>query len=446
MKINYLLGFLFLLAIGCSKDDVTPPPPIIIEALPISNLQVSDVADNNDGRDLEIVFNKVSDEAKIKEYRIIVVKENLVATFKLESAQALATDTYHSVAKTGSNIRTTLKVDAKDSGGDLIAEDIPYQVIIWSVADGTIATKDKLSDASAIIELRSINIGEAPSINNLAVEDVADNKDASDMQVSFSKAFDETLLREYRVLVSKEDQTENLDLESAQNIEADRYQVIAKTGSDIQVNLDTSLLDTDGDAIVEDVAYQVLVWSVADGINATIDILSDASAAITLRSVSIVITYIGNDGVFITDGEKKVIIDALAQNLQGWRPTDPATLIKLKNGEAPYDNVDISMITHNHGDHFNTTNVNTFSSNNPNAVLFSPPGIRGNFNPAQVNTLTPDLHTTAETTVNGIPVKILHMKHFAMFGMPFATTQNYSYLIEIGGKKVLHLGDFGLCG
>ena len=33
------------------------------------------------------------------------------------------------------------------------------------------------------------------------------------------------------------------------------------------------------------------------------------------------------------------------------------------------------------------------------------------------------------------------MRHFNQFGNDFSAVENYGYLIEIGGKKILHLGD-----
>jgi len=87
------------------------------------------------------------------------------------------------------------------------------------------------------------------------------------------------------------------------------------------------------------------------------------------RQDEVTITYLQNDGVLISDGTYNVLIDAIFNPLTGWINLDPVENSKLTNAQAPYDDVDLVLITHNHGDHYGTSNVNTHMNNNPNGKV-----------------------------------------------------------------------------
>ena len=83
---------------------------------------------------------------------------------------------------------------------------------------------------------------------------------------------------------------------------------------------------------------------------------------------TVTITYLQNDGVLIADEDNKVLIDAIA-NPSGWITLNGAETSKLNNAQAPYDDVDLVLITHNHGDHYSTSAVNTHLSNNSTSTV-----------------------------------------------------------------------------
>jgi len=155
----------------------------------------------------------------------------------------------------------------------------------------------------------------------------------------------------------------------------------------------------------------------------------------------VTITYLQNDGVLISDGTKKILIDAIFSQANSWINLDPDENNKVINAQAPYDNVDLILITHNHGDHYWVSNVNTHINNNPNGKVIAPPQVMTNFSGPQFLDVTPALWQSESLTVNGIELEVLHLKHFNAFGMIFDTVENFGYLIKLGGKNILHLGD-----
>lgn len=113
---------------------------------------VTDIADNENGLDLECTFNPITTEDDIEEYRAIAVKTSASAAFDVAAATALSTDSYVSVAPSGLEMYSVnFLPTSKDSEGDIIVNDQPYHVFVLSVASGIY--DNALSAASAEITL-----------------------------------------------------------------------------------------------------------------------------------------------------------------------------------------------------------------------------------------------------------------------------------------------------
>ncbi len=155
----------------------------------------------------------------------------------------------------------------------------------------------------------------------------------------------------------------------------------------------------------------------------------------------VTITYLQNDGVMISEGSKKVVIDAIFNFASGWINLPATENNKLINAQEPYNDIDLILITHNHGDHFSTSAVNTHLSNNPNAKLIAPPPVANTFSGSQVVNVNPSFGQSESLTVNDIELEVLNLRHFNAFGNDFSGVQNYGFLIKLGGTNILHLGD-----
>ena len=150
---------------GYAYEDVPNTPiatslAVTLPSEPVSNIQVADVADNGNGQDLQVSFNKAVNESKVGEYRIIAVKSTGAAGFDLTAANSVTAGNYTSVTPNGNNISQVLSAGAKDKDGDLIANQVAYKVFVLSVADGINATINALSSASAEITLTALSCQE----------------------------------------------------------------------------------------------------------------------------------------------------------------------------------------------------------------------------------------------------------------------------------------------
>lgn len=158
----------------------------------------------------------------------------------------------------------------------------------------------------------------------------------------------------------------------------------------------------------------------------------------------VVLKYIGNLGVLISHQDKEVIIDGLLGNVSGWIQPNAAELNKIINAQAPYDDIEVAGYTHGHGDHVSFSAVNNFLGNQPNTVFIgaSQEGV-GNISPqSRVQRADMARFTNEQYNINGVPITVYHTRHFNQFGNDFSGVTNLSYLVELGGKKILHVGDF----
>jgi hypothetical protein len=85
------------------------------------------------------------------------------------------------------------------------------------------------------------------------------------------------------------------------------------------------------------------------------------------------LTFIANEGVLVSSGEKKVLIDALFDKPNPeYRAPYPEVLDGIMKGEPPYDGVDLLLITHNHPDHFDAPLASRYLDMVPDPILLAP--------------------------------------------------------------------------
>ena len=116
-----------------------------------------------------------------------------------------------------------------------------------------------------------------------SVRDTGSQGNGSDMEVSFSKAADESLVSEYRIMVVPVSESFNFNVIKANAIPAGNYTAVNKTGSNITLALANTATDIDGSLIENDSSYKVFILSAADGVNVTVNTLSEPSSEVTLK-------------------------------------------------------------------------------------------------------------------------------------------------------------------
>ena len=122
---------------------------------------------------------------------------------------------------------------------------------------------------------------------SLYTQDINDYFDGRDIQVSFTKAFNESLFSEYRVFLAKADDENADNLDYMNQLAEEKYLSILVDPSDTHFNVETTLLqqtvDIDGDAVNPNIHYRIHILNIANSGNAGDNILSAPSTEFSLQ-------------------------------------------------------------------------------------------------------------------------------------------------------------------
>ena len=159
------------------------------------------------------------------------------------------------------------------------------------------------------------------------------------------------------------------------------------------------------------------------------------------------LTSIANMGVLVSCGGTKVLIDALFDKPNPeYRAPAPETLDKIMKGEAPFDGVDLVLVTHDHPDHFDAGLAVRFLEARLEPVLLAPADAVEAMRQAaadwpsigpRVIAIGLEVGEKRGLDVKGIPVTACRTLHSGDRDFPM----NLMYLFELDGRRVWHEGD-----
>lgn len=162
------------------------------------------------------------------------------------------------------------------------------------------------------------------------------------------------------------------------------------------------------------------------------------------------ITHLANEGLLLTDGTRKLLIDALFADYgpSFARPAD-STQRQLEQARAPFDSVSVVLVTHRHGDHFGAREMTLHLQASPTATLVAPTQVIDSllqYAPARQlpatrrQRRTVPAGTRRRETINGVTINLLGIRHGGG-GRLRPRPEHLAYLIELGGRRILHVGD-----
>ena len=182
-------------------------------------------------------------------------------------------------------------------------------------------------------------------------------------------------------------------------------------------------------------------------------VLAPALAPVAVAQDGLSITFLANEGVLLSGstatGSGKVLIDGLFLKY-GREFAVPAesTQAVLRGARPPFDAVDLLLVTHRHGDHFHPAPVAAHLRANPRALLLTSRQVIDSLRSGAGSVALPERRVVARTLapgrrrralVNGIPVELLGLPHSG--GRRHRGVEHLGYLVELGGRRVLHVGD-----
>ena len=160
------------------------------------------------------------------------------------------------------------------------------------------------------------------------------------------------------------------------------------------------------------------------------------------------ITYVANEGVLIETEGKKVMIDALFDKFYDqYLFPDEALRNNMISGQSPFDQVDLLLTTHMHRDHFEALVTGNFLNAHQESELLSSEQIKNILAEkySQFSAIAKRVNAherTVETStdeINGIIVHSFFIHHAG--GARTADIENMGFVIELEGKRILHVGD-----
>ncbi|SCZ79617.1 L-ascorbate metabolism protein UlaG, beta-lactamase superfamily [Acidaminobacter hydrogenoformans DSM 2784] len=174
------------------------------------------------------------------------------------------------------------------------------------------------------------------------------------------------------------------------------------------------------------------------------------------------LTYISNAGVMLSLNGKKILIDPLTTpDNQIYVDTEPGIRGALLQNAAPYNDVDVVLVSHHHRDHFHAESMLQLLKAQPGSQLVSTPEVvrrvleaaegeaaGGDWAGLNMNAGTPlsldrlrvvDLATgeAAALEISGVKLQVFRTLHD---GEDYAEVPNLMFVIECG-MVVAHLGD-----
>ena len=159
------------------------------------------------------------------------------------------------------------------------------------------------------------------------------------------------------------------------------------------------------------------------------------------------LTYVANMGVLVGSGDTKVLIDALFDKPNPeYRAPAPETLERIMTGAAPFDGVDLVLVTHDHPDHFDAGLAVRYLETHSEPLLLAPADAveamrRAAADWAKIGprVVAIDLKVGEKETkdLKGVPLTACRTLHSGDRDAPM----NLMFLFELGGRRVWHEGD-----
>jgi L-ascorbate metabolism protein UlaG (beta-lactamase superfamily) len=162
------------------------------------------------------------------------------------------------------------------------------------------------------------------------------------------------------------------------------------------------------------------------------------------------VTYIGNEGFLVQAAGKKVLVDALFTDGFGqYLAPVPELLAQMTSAQDPFAGIDLILVTHPHGDHFNPKPVVAHLRNNPHARLIAHTQtvdqVRKEEGFAQIANQVREVRlqpgARERIVANDITVDALCLYHAAAEGVDLGS-RNLAFVVDLGGgARFLHAGD-----
>lgn len=163
------------------------------------------------------------------------------------------------------------------------------------------------------------------------------------------------------------------------------------------------------------------------------------------------LVQLANSGVILSDGQARVMVDGMVVEpyaLYAGLPDDARSDFLHARGE--FSGIDLAVVSHRHHEHSQPEFACQFLQASPATELYTSEQVIGLLrefcrdfivgNP-HIHTIDPQYGQPEVIEADGARVTVIPLSHGTR---KYARLQHYAHLVELGGYKVLHLGDAAL--
>ena len=167
-------------------------------------------------------------------------------------------------------------------------------------------------------------------------------------------------------------------------------------------------------------------------------LLSYISVSSYAQQEKVDVTYVGNAGFLINIGDKKILIDALFKGFEGNYELPQHIQEKLKLAQEPFDDVDLILVTHAHGDHIDREMLQQHLKNNPKTIFASTQQVVDAIDdfPERSIAFNPIKGKSDKTDIKGITIETFYLPHG-----PDSKVINTGFLVLVNGTTFFQTGD-----
>ena len=153
------------------------------------------------------------------------------------------------------------------------------------------------------------------------------------------------------------------------------------------------------------------------------------------------VTFLANEGVLLSSGETRVVIDGLFQPYETYTVMPAADRERLETNQPPFEGVDLVLVSHVHRDHFHAGSVARHLRQNPQATLVSSAQVvaevaaqvgADNAVRSRVRDVTLGAGERLTLSLAVIGLQVIGLPHG---GRRNASIQNLGHVISLGGRR-----------
>jgi L-ascorbate metabolism protein UlaG (beta-lactamase superfamily) len=157
------------------------------------------------------------------------------------------------------------------------------------------------------------------------------------------------------------------------------------------------------------------------------------------------VTFVGNAGFLVETGGKRILVDGFFKGVPDEYLLPQAVQDALTGARPPFNDIDLLLVTHNHGDHFDAGMVRQHLKNDSRARLASTAQVTAQLTEFgdRILTMAAAAGKPVQSDIAGIAVKAIYMSHGRVPAGEVETVNN-AYLVTVADTTFFHTGDIDL--